>query len=143
MSAAAGGVGLLAVQLLKLRNASKIIGSSGSDAKVRLLQDKYGIDAFNYKRQSVGEALEMLAPEGVDLFFDNVGGATLEQTLPRMRKFGTVIACGAVSEYSSDQSAAAVSGTGGVRNMHALSDRSLSLRGFLVPDFADLGAWNL
>lgn len=136
VSAAAGGVGLLAIQLFKLRGATKIIGSSGSDDKVRMLQSKYGIEAFNYKRQSVGEALAALAPDGVDIFFDNVGGATLDQALLQMRKFGTVITCGAVSEYSSDQTTAARNGAGSVRNMHAISDRSLSLRGFIIPDFA-------
>jgi len=136
VSAAAGGVGLLAIQLFKLRGATKIIGSSGSDDKVRMLQSKYGIEAFNYKRQSVGEALAALAPDGVDIFFDNVGGATLDQALLQMRKFGTVITCGAVSEYSSDQTAASRGGAGGMRNMHAISDRSLNLRGFIIPDFA-------
>ena len=64
------------------------------------LRSKYGIEAFNYKRTPVAEALGALAPEGVDIFFDNVGGATLDQALLHMRKYGTIVTCGAVAEYN-------------------------------------------
>ena len=93
VSAAAGGVGLLACQLLKLRGAKKVVGSAGTDEKVRLLRSKYGVDAFNYKRQSVAEALAALAPEGVDLFFDGVGGASWLQAPPCLRTAPHLPAC--------------------------------------------------
>lgn len=134
VSAAAGGVGLLAAQLFQLRNATRVIGSAGTDEKVRLLRSKYGIEAFNYRRQAVGDALAALAPEGVDVFFDGVGGRTLDEALLHMSKFGTVLNVGAVSEFSS-------SSRGGLANAHAITDRALRISGFgvanYVPDFAD------
>ena len=104
VSAAAGGVGLLAAQLFQLRNATRVIGSAGTDEKarrprcrapterggegeggpscrqVRLLRSKYGIEAFYYRRQAVGDALATLAPEGVDVFFD--GGRPFPRAAP-------------------------------------------------------------
>ncbi|EOD32248.1 hypothetical protein EMIHUDRAFT_462772 [Emiliania huxleyi CCMP1516] len=134
VSAAAGGVGLLAAQLFQLRNATRVIGSAGTDEKVRLLRSKYGVEAFNYRRQAVGDALAALAPEGVDVFFDGVGGRTLDEALLHMSKFGTVLNVGAVSEFSS-------SSRGGLANAHAITDRALRISGFgvanYVPDFAD------
>ncbi|EOD11938.1 hypothetical protein EMIHUDRAFT_464986 [Emiliania huxleyi CCMP1516] len=128
VSAAAGGVGLLAAQLFQLRNATRVIGSAGTDEKVRLLRSKYGIEAFNYRRQAVGDALAALAPEGVDVFFDGVGGRTLDEALLHMSKFGTVLNVGAVSEFSS-------SSRGGLANAHAITDRALRISGFGVANY--------
>ncbi|EOD32247.1 hypothetical protein EMIHUDRAFT_462771 [Emiliania huxleyi CCMP1516] len=128
VSAAAGGVGLLAAQLFQLRNATRVIGSAGTDEKVRLLRSKYGVEAFNYRRQAVGDALAALAPEGVDVFFDGVGGRTLDEALLHMSKFGTVLNVGAVSEFSS-------SSRGGLANAHAITDRALRISGFGVANY--------
>ena len=104
VSAAAGGVGSIAAQIAKARGA-RVIGIAGGRAKARFLLNELHLDgAVDYKGdESVGEQLDKLAPEGVDFFFDNVGGGTLDVVLARIRTGGRIVVCGAVSQYSEGQ----------------------------------------
>ena len=99
VSAAAGAVGSLAAQFAKLRG-HRVIGSAGSDEKVAYLLDELGLDAaFNHRSGPVGELLRAAAPEGIDVYFDCVGGDHLEAALGALRRGGRVALCGAVSQY--------------------------------------------
>lgn len=137
VSGAAGAVGTAAGQIARLLGAKRVIGSAGSPEKVRLLTEKYGFDAaFDYKAGPVREQLAALAPEGVDVFFDNVGGDHLEAALDVMNDGGRVALCGAIAGYNSTERAA------GPDNMANLITRGLTLRGFtlaahlgLAPEF--------
>jgi hypothetical protein len=99
VSAAAGAVGSLAAQFAKLRG-HRVIGSAGSDEKVAYLRDELGLDAaFNYRAGPVAELLARAAPDGIDVYFDSVGGEHLEAALGAMRRHGRVALCGAIGEY--------------------------------------------
>jgi NADPH-dependent curcumin reductase CurA len=124
VSAAAGAVGSLAAQFAKLRG-HRVIGSAGSDAKVAHLLDELGLDAaFNHRSGPVGELLREAAPDGIDVYFDNVGGDHLEAALGVLRRGGRVALCGAVSDYERG-------GPGhGPRNLFQATANDLTLRGF-------------
>ena len=101
VSAAAGAVGSLAAQIAKLRG-HRVIGSAGSEEKVRYLLDELGLDAaFNYRDRPVVDRLREAAPDGIDVYFDNVGGDHLEAALATLRPWGRAALCGAISEYES------------------------------------------
>ena len=143
VSAAAGAVGSLAAQIAKL-SGHRVIGSAGSDEKVAMLLDELGLDAaFNHRAGPVGDQLRRAAPEGIDVYFDNVGGEHLEAALGSLRRWGRVAICGAVSEY--ERSGPAI----GVRNLFQAVANDLTLRGFRGsshvehrPDFErDVAAW--
>ncbi len=90
ISAASGGVGQIVGQLSKIEGL-RVIGSVGSDAKLKFITGELGFDAgFNYKEESVEEALTRLAPEGIDIYYDNVGGETLDAALAHMNDFGRI-----------------------------------------------------
>jgi len=124
VSAAAGAVGSLAVQIARLKG-HRVIGSTGSDEKVAMLRDELGLDAaFNHRAGAVADQLRRAAPDGIDVYFDNVGGDHLEAALGSLRRWGRVAICGAVSEYE---------GTGaptGIRNLFQAVANDLTLRGF-------------
>ncbi|TAJ74301.1 MAG: NADP-dependent oxidoreductase [Phenylobacterium sp.] len=102
VSAAAGAVGSLACQLARRRGV-RVLGSAGSDDKVAWLKDELGLDgAVNYRRQDVGAFLKAECPNGLDCYFDNVGGATLDAALGAMRPGGRIGLCGAISQYNDD-----------------------------------------
>ena len=102
ISGAAGAVGNVAGQLAKLRGC-RVIGSAGSAEKVPVLRDECVFDgAFNYKAGPVAEQLKREAPEGIDVYFDNVGGETLQAALSALRVHGRIIACGSISGYNVD-----------------------------------------
>jgi NADPH-dependent curcumin reductase CurA len=131
VSAAAGAVGSLAGQLAKLRG-SRVIGSAGSTEKVDWLTGELGFDAaFNYRETSVGRALRELAPDGIDVYFDNVGGSHLEAAIFNMRTRGRIALCGAIEQYNDAASAP------GPRNLSIAIGRRLTLRGYIVTDY-----WN-
>jgi len=124
VSAAAGAVGSLAAQLAKLRGHS-VIGSAGSAAKVAYLRDELGLDAaFDHRAAPVAASLRAAAPDGIDVYFDSVGGAHLEAALGALRRGGRVALCGAVSEYER------ASGAPGPRNLFQAIAHGLTLRGF-------------
>ena len=124
VSAAAGAVGSLAAQIAKLRG-HRVIGSAGSDTKVRHLLEELGLDAaFNYRSGPVVELLREAAPEGIDVYFDSVGGDHLEAALDCLRRRGRVALCGALSEYE------AAGPNAGPRNLFQATANDLTLRGF-------------
>jgi NADPH-dependent curcumin reductase CurA len=97
VSSAAGAVGQVVGQIAK-REGLRVIGSVGDDAKLEFILKELGFDAgFNYKREKAGEALARLAPEGIDIYYENVGGEQLEAALEAMNNHGRVVACGMVS----------------------------------------------
>ena len=127
VSGAAGAVGTAAGQLARLLGASRVIGSAGSPRKVALLTEKYGYDvAFSYKDAPVREQLAQAAPDGVDVFFDNVGGDHLEAALDVMKPGGRAALCGAISTYNASERRP------GPDNMANLITRGLTLRGFTI-----------
>lgn len=103
VSGAAGGVGSIASQLAKIAGL-KVIGIAGSPEKCDWLVNEAGIDAaINYHREDVGQRLSALAPDGVDIFFDTVGGPNLELVLGRLRSGGRVVLVGRTAHYLADQ----------------------------------------
>jgi NADPH-dependent curcumin reductase CurA len=143
VSAAAGAVGSLVAQMAKM-HGHRVIGSAGSDEKVRYLLDDLGLDAaFNYKAGPVHELLREAAPDGIDVYFDNVGGDHLEVALGALRKFGRVAICGMVAQYGMENSPP------GPSNLLLAVANDLTVRGFrgssyarLLPEMLDrVGAW--
>jgi NADPH-dependent curcumin reductase CurA len=132
VSGAAGAVGSVAGQVARNLGAKKVIGSAGSKEKVSYLLDELGFDAaFDYHDGPVGRQLAEHAPDGIDVYFDNVGGEHLEAAIGNMRDFGRVAACGAISQYNNEKAEP------GPRNLWLLVARRLTLRGFIVSDHPD------
>jgi NADPH-dependent curcumin reductase CurA len=129
VSGAAGAVGSLVGQIARLRGASLVVGSAGSDAKVAYLKDRLGFDAaFNYRNGPVKDQLRQAAPDGIDVYFDNVGGDHLEAAIGSLRLYGRVAMCGAISAYNETDAPA------GPRNIFQAVGKRLTLRGFLAGD---------
>lgn len=139
VSAAAGAVGSLAVQIARL-SGNRVIASAGSDDKVAWLRDALGVEALNY-RDGLDDQLGALAPDGVDVYFDSVGGDHLEAALDHLGRNGRVAMCGSISEYESEPK--------GPRNLFLAVSKDLTLRGFrgssnlhLMPEMQQLlGGW--
>jgi NADPH-dependent curcumin reductase CurA len=131
VSGAAGAVGSLAGQIAKLRG-NTVIGSAGSAEKVAHLVDDLGFDqAFNYKDGPVAEQLAAAAPDGIDVYFDNVGGDHLEAAIGTLNRNGRVAMCGAISMYNATEPVP------GPRNLHQAVGKRVALRGFIVSDHFD------
>ncbi|PIE19235.1 MAG: NADP-dependent oxidoreductase [Proteobacteria bacterium] len=132
VSGAAGSVGSLAAQIARLSaEGVRVVGVAGGERKCRWLTEELGLDgAIDYKGEDVGRAIDRHLPDGVDLFFDNVGGRTLQLALLRMRRHGRVVCCGAVSTYNDT---VAKRGPAGVPAL--LTIRSLTMQGFVVTDY--------
>ena len=129
ISGAAGAVGNVAGQLAKLRGC-RVIGSAGSMDKVRFLRDECGFDvAFDYRAGSVVEQLKVEAPDGIDVYFDNVGGSTLEAALSALRVHGRIIACGRISNYNDKTPQP------GPRNLSNITTKRLTIKGLIVSDW--------
>jgi NADPH-dependent curcumin reductase CurA len=130
VSAAAGAVGSLVGQLAKARG-SRVIGSAGSGEKVSYLIDELGFDAaFNYRDGDVTELLAGAAPDGIDVYFDNVGGEHLEAAISSMRQNGRIALCGAIAVYNATERPP------GPWNLPLAIGKRLTLRGFIVTDHA-------
>ncbi|MFJ1746403.1 NADP-dependent oxidoreductase [Streptomyces sp. NPDC088116] len=135
VSGAAGAVGSQVGQMARLRGASRVIGSAGSDEKVKLLTEEYGFDAaFNYKNGPVRDQLREAAPDGIDVYFDNVGGDHLEAALSSFNVHGRATLCGAIAQYNSTEP------TPAPRNLALAIGKRLRLQGMLVGDHFDLRA---
>ena len=131
VSGAAGAVGSMAGQIAKLKGAARVIGSAGSDEKVSWLRE-IGFDAaFNYKAAPVFGQLREAAPEGIDVYFDNVGGDHLEASLAVLNTYGRVAMCGAIAHYNATELPA------GPHNLALVIGKRLTLRGFIVSDHQD------
>jgi NADPH-dependent curcumin reductase CurA len=132
VSTAAGAVGAIAAQIAKIKGCY-VVGSTGSDEKVRWLKEEAGLDgAFNYKTGPIRPQLKALTPKGIDVYFDNVGGETLDAALAGMNLLGRVAVCGMISGYNE-------AGTRtNVRNLSNIIYGRITLRGFTAADFMDL-----
>ncbi|MBA6439551.1 MULTISPECIES: NADP-dependent oxidoreductase [Streptomyces] len=144
VSGAAGAVGSEVGQIAKLKGASRVIGSAGSDEKVRVLLDEYGFDAaFNYKNGPVADQLKEAAPDGIDVYFDNVGGEHLEAAIGRLKVHGRITVCGMISQYNATEP------TPAPRNLAMVIGKRLRIQGMLVGDhqhlqeqfFQEVGGW--
>jgi NADPH-dependent curcumin reductase CurA len=139
VSAAAGAVGSLVAQIAR-EVGHRVIGSAGSPEKVAWLQQR-GVEAFDHRAEPPRDALARLAPNGIDYYFDNVGGDHLEAALDALRLHGRVALCGSVSEYEAEPR--------GPRNLFLATAKHLTLSGFrgslhldLLPEIQDrLGRW--
>ena len=143
VSAAAGAVGSLAAQLAKLRG-HRVIGSAGSDEKVSYLLDVLGLDAaFNYKSGRFEDQLRRAAPDGIDVYFDNVGGEHLEAAIGVLRRGGRIAMCGTIGDY--DRPAPSP----GPDNLFLIVAKELTVRGLrgnshvdLMPElWREVGTW--
>jgi hypothetical protein len=131
VSAAAGAVGSLACQLAKLQGA-RVIGIAGGPEKARYVRERIGADAaIDYKNEDVGARLDVLAPEGVDVYFDNVGGELLDVVLDRLSSGARVSICGAISQYGH------LSDVRGPKLYLRLAERNACMCGFTVDYYRD------
>jgi NADPH-dependent curcumin reductase CurA len=132
VSAASGAVGSIVCQIAKIKGC-RVIGSAGSDQKVDWLLNEIGIDgAFNYKKEkNLTLALQEQCPNGIDIYFENVGGEHLEAVLFNMNSFGRIPVCGMISQYNQTQPQA------GPRNLGFIIGKRLLLQGFIVSDHSD------
>jgi NADPH-dependent curcumin reductase CurA len=130
VSAASGAVGQIVGQLAK-HEGLRVIGSVGSDEKLDFITKELGFDGgFNYKNEKPADALARLAPEGIDIYYENVGGEHLEAALDAMKNFGRVVVCGLISQYNSAPYP--------INNIHNVLVKRITMRGFIVGD-ADMG----
>ncbi|KAL0382010.1 UNVERIFIED_CONTAM: 2-alkenal reductase (NADP(+)-dependent) [Sesamum calycinum] len=132
VSAASGAVGQLVGQFAKLMGCY-VVGSAGSKDKVELLKNKFGFDdAFNYKEeQDLNAALKRYFPDGIDIYFENVGGKMLDAVLLNMKIHGRIAVCGMISQYNLEQSE-------GVHNLFTLVTKRIRMEGFGVFDYYHL-----
>ena len=130
VNGAAGAVGSMAGQFARLAGA-RTIGVTSSDEKCRWLVETLGYDAaINYRTESLGECLPELAPQGVDVIFDNIGGQVLDDSLPSIAMHGVVLLCGSTSQYSEKVMQ-------GPANYIWLGTMRARLQGFVVFDYED------
>ncbi|KAL1343215.1 hypothetical protein HN51_029637 [Arachis hypogaea] len=129
VSSAFGAVGQLVGQLAKLMGCY-VVGSAGSKEKVEILKNKYGFDgAFNYKEEhDLDATLKRFFPEGIDIYFDNVGGDTLEAALINMRRRGRIVVAGMISQYELDEPQ-------GIKNLLNIIYKQIKIEAFIVFDY--------
>src|SRR6266571_5024471 len=129
VSAAAGAVGSIVCQIAKIKGC-RVVGSAGSDEKVRWLREEAGVDAaFNYKKvEDLTAQIGRDCPTGIDVYFDNVGGEHLEAALGHMTPHGRIVLCGMISLYNATQPPP------GPRNLFLAVTKRLTLQGFIVSD---------
>ncbi len=131
ISAAAGATGSIAGQIARL-SGCRVVGLAGSAEKIAYLQELGYHAAINYRAEpDLPAAIRVAAPDGVDVYFDNVGGATLEHMLPLMREHGRVVVCGMISDYNNADNPYPV------RTLWQMVVKRLTMRGFLTYDHAD------
>ncbi len=135
VSAAAGAVGSIACQIAKIKGCH-VVGSAGSEEKVEWLLDEIKLDyAFNYKtvgENNISSELKKGCPEGIDLYFDNVGGKHLEAALGNIKTFGRIVLCGMITQYN------ATSTSAGPSNLFLSITNRVRMQGFIVRDHYDM-----
>lgn len=130
VSAASGAVGSVVGQIAKIKGCT-VIASAGSDDKVMQLMEEFGFDhAFNYKTADPLTELRKGAPDGIDVYFENVGGKQLEAALTHMRVNGRIPVCGMIAHYNDDGTA-----TPGPRNLTEMIYKFITMKGFVVSAF--------
>jgi NADPH-dependent curcumin reductase CurA len=130
VSGAAGAVGTAVGQLARQHGAARIVGSAGTPEKIALLTSKYGYDAaFNYKDGHVSRQLAGAAPDGIDVYFDNVGGDHLEAAIYAMNDGGRAAICGSIASYNDEKMPP------GPRNLWMLTTKGLKLQGFTIVNY--------
>lgn len=143
VSGAAGAVGSVVGQIAKIKGA-RVVGIAGSDDKVKYLLDELGFDAaINYKTQDVAQALRDACPNGIDVYFENVGGEISDAIFPLLNNFARIPVCGAISSYNSEQTDV------GPRVQGYLIKTSSLMQGFTVGNYSsrfgegakELAAW--
>ena len=141
VSTAAGAVGSVVAQIAKIKGCY-VVGSTGSADKVAWLRDELGLDAvINYREEPIGPALKAATPNGIDVYFENVGGGHLDAALPRMNDRGRIPVCGMISTYNGERE--------GVRNLSSIIYSRVRMQGFVGGDFphlteqfqSDMTAW--
>ncbi|KOS36379.1 hypothetical protein ACN38_g12879 [Penicillium nordicum] len=126
VSAASGAVGQLVGQLAK-HEGLRVIGSVGSDEKLEYITKTLKFDGgFNYKTEKPADALARLAPEGIDIYYENVGGEHLEAALDALNNFGRIVVCGLISQYNAAPYP--------IKNIHNVLVKRITMRGFIVGD---------
>lgn len=129
VSAASGAVGSIAAQVAKASGA-RVIGIAGGPEKCAYLRDELGLhEAIDYKQGDIAAALAQACPDEIDLYFDNVGGETLEAVLGQMKYKGRIVVCGAISQYGD------FGGARGPANFMSVVTHSLNIRGFTMRDY--------
>ncbi len=143
VSAAAGAVGSLVGQIGKIKGC-RVVGIAGSEEKCKWIVDELGFDeAINYKAESVADGLKRTCPKGIDIYFENVGGETLDAVLARINLGARISVCGMISQYN------ATAPVPGPYNLINILAKRAKMQGFIVTDFmpraqeaiAALGAW--
>ena len=132
VSGAAGAVGSVAGQIARLSGASKVIGIAGGEHKSKFLVDDLKFDAaIDYKNENVAARLDELAPDGINVFYDNVGGDILDDVLMRIVEGSRIVICGGISQYEN------MDDVRGPKNYMKLAERHATMEGFAVFHFAD------
>ncbi|KNA23022.1 hypothetical protein SOVF_028390 [Spinacia oleracea] len=134
ISAAAGGVGMIAGQLAKLKGC-RVVGSTGSDDKVKLLKEEFGFDeVINYKKEpDLDAALSKYFPNGIDIYFENVGGKTLEAVLNHVNTYARIPLSGMISQYNEVWTERE-----GVRNLLNMVGKEVHMQGFMLRSYMHL-----
>lgn len=144
VTAAAGSVGSLVGQIAKIKGC-RVIGIAGGAEKCRYVVDELGFDeCVDHRNEDVGAALDRMAPEGIDIHFENVGGPQLDAVLPRMKLHGRISICGLISDYNRNGQP-----TPGPTNFAQILMRRLKVEGFIILDYIprmpaagqELGKW--
>ena len=144
VSGAAGATGSVAGQIAKIKGAAKVIGIAGGPEKCRWITEELGFDAaIDYKSETVGDKLNELCPEGINIYFDNVGGDILDEALLNMAQNGRIVLCGGISSYNDAELPP------GPKNYMQLVIRRCRMEGFILLDYydrageaiADLSSW--
>jgi len=129
VSAASGAVGSVVGQIAKLQGC-RAVGIAGGERKCRYVTEELGLDAcVDYKAGHLPENLQKAIPDGIDVYFDNVGGPIFDAVLDRMNPFGRIPVCGMISQYNAVEPYA-------VKKMHNVLVQRLTIRGFIVSDHA-------
>ena len=129
----AGAVGSVVGQIAKIKNC-RVAGSCGSDEKVEYLKNELGFDyAFNYKTSSIAKELHIGLPDGIDVYFENVGGAHLDAACGQMRPLGRIPVCGMISAYNNKGARSE-----GVTTLSNMIYNRVTMKGFVVYEFAHM-----